>query len=180
MIGRLLYRLRASAGRSPLASVAFAATDTIVLRSSGFADGTPMPQRYAGHGVGDNISPELRWTETPCTTRQLVLLLDDVDVPLPKPLIHNAAVLDPSLTALDEGAFVVGSAGVRIVPTLLSKTGYAGPRPIPGHGPHHYRFHLLALDCPVPETARNVKAVLAVAAGHVLARGALTGTYERL
>jgi phosphatidylethanolamine-binding protein (PEBP) family uncharacterized protein len=179
MIGRLLRPIRASADRSPLASAAFTAADELVLSSPGFTDGTPMPQRYAGHGVGDNISPELRWTEVPKAAAQLVLLLDDVDVPLSKPLIHNAAVLDPSLTALDEGAFVAGSAGVRIVPTLLSKTGYAGPRPIPGHGPHRYRFHLLALDCPVPDTARNVKAVLAVAAGHVLARGTLTGTYER-
>jgi phosphatidylethanolamine-binding protein (PEBP) family uncharacterized protein len=63
---------------------------------------------------------------------------------------------------------------------LLSKTGYAGPRPIPGHGPHHYRFHLLALDRSIPDSAVTVKAVLAVAAGHVLARGTLTGTYERL
>jgi phosphatidylethanolamine-binding protein (PEBP) family uncharacterized protein len=180
MIGRLLRPIRARADRSPLAAPAFTEADELAVWSPGFADGTPMPQRYAGHGVGDNVSPELRWAEVPAAAAQLVLLLDDVDVPLPKPLIHNAAVLDPSLTALDEGAFVVGSAGVRVVPTLLSKTGYAGPRPIPGHGPHHYRFHLLALDRSIPDSAVTVKAVLAVAAGHVLARGTLTGTYERL
>jgi phosphatidylethanolamine-binding protein (PEBP) family uncharacterized protein len=62
---------------------------------------------------------------------------------------------------------------------MLSKSGYSGPRPIPGHGAHHYRFHVLALDRPIPDDATSVKAVLAAAAGHVLARGTLTGTYER-
>jgi phosphatidylethanolamine-binding protein (PEBP) family uncharacterized protein len=62
---------------------------------------------------------------------------------------------------------------------MLSKDGYSGPRPIPGHGAHRYRFHVLALGRRVPEDATSVKAVLAAASGHVMARGTLTGTYER-
>ena len=54
-----------------------------------------------------------------------------------------------------------------------------GPRPIPGHGPHHYRFHVLALDEPIPDHVSTAKALLKQIAGHVLARGMLTGTYER-
>jgi len=89
----------------------------------------------------------------PSGTVALVLLLDDVDVPLRTPLFHNGAVLVPKLAGLAEGGFVAGTPGVRNIPTLLSKDGYAGPRPIPGHGSHRYRFHVLALDDRVPDDA---------------------------
>jgi hypothetical protein len=178
-IGRWLRPLRASADRSPLAGRALTAPETLVVTSPAFADGAPIPRRHAGDGVGDDVSPELHWTTAPSATAALVLLLDDVDVPLRTPLFHSAAVLPPDRTGLAEGEFRAGTTGLRIVPTLLSKHGYSGPRPIPGHGPHHYRFHVLALDRAVPEDATSVKAALAAASGHVLARGTLTGTYER-
>jgi phosphatidylethanolamine-binding protein (PEBP) family uncharacterized protein len=80
---------------------------------------------------------------------------------------------------LPEDEFHTGAEGIRVVPTMLGKHGYSGPRPIPGHGAHRYRFHVLALDRQVPEDATSVKAVLTAASGHALARGNLTGTYER-
>jgi phosphatidylethanolamine-binding protein (PEBP) family uncharacterized protein len=178
-IGGLLRRLRAGPGRSPLAGHLLDAPTTIVVTSSAFPEGGPIPRRHAGEGVGDDLSPELRWSGIPAGAAALVLLLDDVDVPLPRPLFHSAALLDPSAAGLGEGEFVAGTPGVRIVPTMLSKNGYSGPRPIPGHGLHRYRFHVLALDRPAPADATSVKKVLAVASGHVLARGTLTGTYER-
>jgi phosphatidylethanolamine-binding protein (PEBP) family uncharacterized protein len=178
VIGRLLRPIRSSAARSPLAAPAFTAPDTIVITSAAFTSGGPMPMRCAGPGVGANRSPQLRWTGTPATAEHLLLVLDDVGVPLPAPLIHSMAVLEALLDGLDENAFRTGP-GVRIVPTRLGKTGYAGPRPIPGHGPHGYRFHLLALNRRIPEEADSVRSVLAAAAGHVLARGMLTGTFQR-
>ena len=57
--------------------------------------------------------------------------------------------------------------------------GYAGPRPIPGHGVHRYRFHVFAIDSPIADSVTTSKALLNAMAGHVLARGVLTGTYER-
>ncbi len=177
MIGRILRPIRSGAGRSPLNRSGLWAPDTIRLTSPSFADGTAMPIRHAGRGVGEDISPALQWAEVPEPAVQLLLLLDDIDVPLPFPLMHSVAVLDPARTGLAEGEFVDGT--VRVVPTLLSKHGYAGPRPIPGHGPHRYRFHLLALDRTVGADATTVKTVLAAGDGHVLARGTLTGTFER-
>ena len=178
LIGRLLRPVRASTARSPLAGAGFAAPTTITVTSTAFADGGRIPRRHAGKGVGDDVSPALRWTGVPRATAALLLLLDDVDVPLRTPLVHSAAVLPPDSESLDEGDFRPGP-GVRNVATRLSKDGYSGPRPIPGHGPHQYRFHVLALDRPVPADAATVKALLAAASGHVLARGTLTGTYER-
>jgi phosphatidylethanolamine-binding protein (PEBP) family uncharacterized protein len=178
-IGSLLRGVRAKPARSPLAGKGFAAPDTIVVTSSAFTEGGAIPRKHAGEGIGDDVSPDLRWRGVPSGTLELVLLLDDVDVPLPKPLFHSVAVLSAAIDGLDEGEFRLGVTGIRIVPTMLSREGYSGPRPIPGHGPHHYRFHVLALDHSVPQEATSLKAVLAAASGHVLARGTLTGTYER-
>jgi phosphatidylethanolamine-binding protein (PEBP) family uncharacterized protein len=68
---------------------------------------------------------------------------------------------------------------MRFIPGSLGHRGYAGPRPIPGHGPHRYRFLVFALDRPIPDDVTTAKALLKQAAGHVLVRGTLTGTYER-
>jgi phosphatidylethanolamine-binding protein (PEBP) family uncharacterized protein len=179
IVGRALRGLRSDASRSPLATSAFEAPTTIIVSSPAFADGAPIPRRHAGRGVGDNLSPELRWQGVPAGTVGLVLLLDDLDVPLRRPLFHNAAVLEPQLDGLAEGEFGDGTAGLRNIPTMLSKTGYAGPRPIPGHGPHRYRFHVLASSQQVPADVRTVKAVLAALADRVTARGTQTGAYQR-
>ncbi len=162
-VGMLLRPLRASESASPLARPGLSATTAIDVTSPAFTDGGPIPQKHAGKGVGDNVSPALQWTGVPASAKQLVLFMDDIDVPLPKPLIHTIAVLEPGTTGLGEGEF----------------RGYAGPRPIPGHGPHRYRFVLLALNRRAPDHVASAKRLLEVISGHVVARGALTGTYER-
>lgn len=178
-LGRVLRGVRAGARRSPLAGGAFEAPRTITVTSTGFTDGGAMPASSAGKGVGDNTSPPLRWTAPPPGTRQMALLIDDVDVPLPRPLVHTAAVIEPRVEGVAAGALQPGCAGIRFLRADLGHRGYAGPRPIPGHGPHHYRFHLLALDVTIPDTVTTAKGLLTAMAGHVLARGTLTGTYER-
>ena len=178
-LGQLFRRVRAGEHRGPLAGSAFAAPATITVTSAAFADGGAMPQSSAGKGVGADTSPALRWTGVPPETRQLVLIMDDVDVPLPRPLYHAIAVIEPTVDGVAAGLLQPGTEGFRFIRADLGNRGYAGPRPIPGHGPHRYRFHVFAIDQPVPENLTKAKALLATMAGHVLARGKLTGTYER-
>jgi len=60
------------------------------------------------------------------------------------------------------------------------KVGYGGPMPPKGHGVHHYRFRLYALDAALGlQPGADKGAVLAAAKGHILAEGELVGTYER-
>ncbi|HEY6575405.1 MAG TPA: YbhB/YbcL family Raf kinase inhibitor-like protein, partial [Mycobacterium sp.] len=108
LIGRLLRPVRASSARSPLAGAGFAAPTTITVTSTAFTDGGRIPRRHAGKGVGDDVSPALRWTGVPRATAALLLLFDDVDVPLRTPLVHSAAVLPPDSESLDEGGFRPG------------------------------------------------------------------------
>jgi Raf kinase inhibitor-like YbhB/YbcL family protein len=179
LLGKLFRRTRAGAHRSPLAGSGFAAPESITVTSSAFTDGGAMPQSSAGKGLGDNTSPPLRWDTLPPGTRQVVLIIDDVDVPLPRPLLHTVAVIEPTVAGIAAGSLQPGTTGMRFIRADLGHHGYAGPRPIPGHGPHHYRFQVLAIDEPIADSITSTKALLAAMTGHVLARGVLTGTYER-
>jgi phosphatidylethanolamine-binding protein (PEBP) family uncharacterized protein len=180
MIGKLLRRVPiAGEQRSPFAGSAFAAPDGITVTSTAFSDGAAMPKASAGKGVGDNTSPQLSWTGLPPGTRQVVLIMDDVDVPVPRPILHTVAVIEANVEQVDTGALQPGTAGFRFLPGTLRNLGYAGPRPIPGHGPHRYRFLVFALDEPVAESITKAKALRKQMARHVLSRGVLTGTYER-
>jgi Raf kinase inhibitor-like YbhB/YbcL family protein len=177
LLGKLLRRFRAGEARSPLAGPEYTGTATIDVTSPAFTDGGPIPQKHAGKGVGDNVSPALQWTGVPAGTKQLVLIMDDLDVPMPKPLMHTTAVIEPDVGGLGEGELKPGTTGVRLVKAFGDT--YVGPAPIPGHGAHHYRFVVFALDERVPDGVTDSKALLSAVAGHVLARGVLTGTYER-
>jgi phosphatidylethanolamine-binding protein (PEBP) family uncharacterized protein len=179
VLGTLLRRVRAGEQRGPLAGSGFNAPGSITVSSAAFDDGGAMPQSSAGKGVGANTSPALRWTGLPPGTGQVVLIIDDVDVPLPRPLLHTVAVIDPTVDRVSAGSLQQGTTGIRFIRSDLGHRGYAGPRPIPGHGPHHYRFHVFAIDQPIPDSVTKAKALLAAMSGHVLARGTLTGTYER-
>jgi phosphatidylethanolamine-binding protein (PEBP) family uncharacterized protein len=179
MIGRLLRNVRSSEHRSPFAGADFAAPHDITVTSTAFGDGGAMPTTSAGKGVGDDTSPQLSWAGLPSQPRQVVLIIDDVDVPLPRPLLHTVAVIEPGVHNVDTGALQPDTAGIRFIPGSLRNRGYAGPRPIPDHGPHHYRFLVFALDRPIPDGVATAKALLKQMAGHVIARGTLTGTYER-
>jgi len=179
MIGKLLRNVRAGEHRSPFAGPDFAAPYGITVTSATFSDGGALPKACAGKGVGDDTSPQLSWTELPAETRQVVLIIDDVDVPLPRPLLHTVVVIDPAVQNIDAAALQPATAGLRFIPGSLGHRGYAGPRPIPDHGPHHYRFLMFALDQPISDGVATSKALLKQMAGRVLARGTLTGTYER-
>ena len=177
LLGKLLHRFRAGEARSPLSGPEYAGTATIEVTSPAFTDGAAIPPKYAGKGIGDNVSPALQWTGVPADTQQLVLIMDDLDVPMPKPLMHTIAVIEPGVGGLGEGELKPGTNGVRLIKAFGDT--YVGPRPIPGHGPHHYRFLVFALDQKTPDDVADNKALLATMAGHVVGRGALTGTYER-
>ena len=152
---------------------------TLSLTSPAFTDGTPMPRRYAGEGVGDNTSPPLHIAGVPHGAQDLLLVMQDPDAPLPHGVVHLIARVMVAASQLPEGALDARqTAGFG--KGTFGRRGYAGPRPIPGHGPHRYVFQLFAADRPLnigPDG--ELKDYLEVMKGHLLARGKLTGTFER-
>lgn len=183
LIARALSRVRAGVDKTAWHHRATeSAPETVTLTSTAFEDGAPIPQRHAGPGVGDDISPQLQWSGVPGDAVEIVLIIEDPDAPLPRPVVHALVTgIDPRLGELPERALNSGTAlPIHIGVGSFRRRGYAGPRPIAGHGPHRYMFQLFALDRPtgLGDDAKLAGALAAVD-GHVIARGKLTGFYER-
>lgn len=178
LIGRTLRKVRADGARGIWSRSEFAGPETISVSSSSFQDGGALDPRHRGEGAGENVSPALEWTNVPDGARQMVLVIEDIDVPLPRPLVHTAAVLPPTMRSLQVGDLRADGV-IRFLRTQFGRTGYHGPRPLVGHGPHRYRFELYALDSVVPEPTADLRALTTAASGHVLAKGSLTGIDER-
>jgi Raf kinase inhibitor-like YbhB/YbcL family protein len=151
----------------------------IKLTSPAFQPGEPIPQKYTGEG--DDVSPPLKWSDPPKGTQEFALIVDDPDAPSPQPWVHwIMSGIAPDTLELPEGVKSSGSGqGTNSFPSG-AKTGYRGPMPPPGHGPHHYYFRLYALDTKLnlPPSATKDK-LLSVMNGHVLGEGEIIGTYER-
>jgi len=183
MIGQTLGSIRAGdrylAWNSPaLLNV----PESIVLTSPAFAANTAIPLRYAAAGIGENISPALEWSGVPASAAELVLVMQDPDAPLPRPIVHVLATgIPPQWESLPEGILSRSTDGaVRLGRGSFGRRGYAGPRPVRGHGVHRYVFQIIAVDRPLVLTAPpDLATVLTSIAGHAVARGRLIGTFER-
>lgn len=155
---------------------------TITLTSSAFADGAVIPDRYCGPGIGEGVSPALAWSGVPEGTARLLLVLEDLDFPSARRTgIHAAAVMAATgpRGELAEGGLSPRNPGLAWVRTRPGRRGYVAPRPLPGHGPHTYLFHLFAIDTPItPPRDARLDALVGMIAGRVTARGVLTGVRE--
>jgi Raf kinase inhibitor-like protein, YbhB/YbcL family len=183
-IARLLRNVHAGEKRLAWNYPAVAsAPSSIRLTSSVFAPGAAIPQRYAGEGVGQNISPDLSWSQLPEGTVELVLVMEDPDVPLPRPFVHLiATAIKPTLASLPEGALSAQApfGGILFGYGTTRHRGYAGPRALPGHGPHRYVFELFALNRQLQfATPPALSDLLRAMHGAVIARGRLDGIFEQ-
>jgi phosphatidylethanolamine-binding protein (PEBP) family uncharacterized protein len=180
-LGRALRGKRAGDQHSVRRAPALTTNQTIKFSTPAFAHGATIADRHAGLGRGPNISPALRWGTLPENTRQLLLVVEDVDVPTSRPNIHTIALFAPEITDFSEGQLTPENSSVRYVPVRGGRTGYHGPRPLPGHGPHHYGFHLYALDDAIPPSTPllGLSTLLDLVTGHVIAAGFFEGTKQR-
>jgi len=143
------------------------------LESAAFQHAQTIPSRHTCEG--EDLSPPLRWTNVPEETRSLALVVDDPDAPGGVFTHWIGWGLDPRADGLGEGE-AAPSEGRNDFGT----SGYRGPCPPPGHGPHRYHFSLYALDADLELGSGASKAELAQAIeGHVLTTAELVGTFER-
>lgn len=145
------------------------------LSSPAFKHKTPIPAKYTCDG--ENISPELHWSETPEGTVSYVLICDDPDaIPVcghtfDHWILYN---IPATITALAENE----SAGLEGM-THFGKPGYGGP--CPPNGLHTYIFKIYALDTLLDlDAGADKKAVEVMMEGHILDQAELLGTYDRL
>ncbi len=181
-LGVVLRNRRAGHDKLVWARPDLQAPEDFTLTSPAFDHGAPIPASYRGRLFGPNISPALAWTTPPAGTAELVLIVQDPDVPFGKPAIHALAVgIDPSSAGIPEN----GLAHPSPIPGLthgkgpLGRRGWGGPMPPRSHGPHSYVFQVFALDYRpgLPESF-DLDDALTAMRGHVIARARLDGTYE--
>jgi Raf kinase inhibitor-like YbhB/YbcL family protein len=155
--------------------------NAISVSSEWFQNGETMPPRSAGVGVGENVSPPLMWSGVPAGTAEIAIIIEDPDAPLPRPFVHMIAYhIAPNNLTLGEGALNREARDILFGKSTAGARGYMGPRPIPGHGPHRYRFYVLALNRPLGTLiAPKLKTFLKRISGRTIGYGCLVGIYER-
>jgi Raf kinase inhibitor-like YbhB/YbcL family protein len=181
-IGRALRNRRAGHDTLVWARPGLQAPESFTLTSPAFEHGSPIPERHKGRVFGANVSPALAWTTPPEGTAELLLIVQDPDVPFGKPATHAlTAGIDPALAGIPDGGLAQPSpvAGLQHGKGGLGRRGWAGPMPIPSHGPHSYVFQLFALDDrPELGASFGLDDALTAMDGHVIGRARLDGTYE--
>ena len=154
------------------------ALSSMQLTSSAFNDGTNIPQQYTGEG--EDISPQLSWTDAPEATKSFALICHDPDAPLISPgsygYVHWVLYNIPfNINSLEENTDLYTS-GVNDFGNL----GYGGPMPPNGHGIHHYYFWLLALDLePSLQEKLSLWELLSVVEPNVIGMNRLIAKYSR-
>ncbi|WP_130346185.1 YbhB/YbcL family Raf kinase inhibitor-like protein [Herbihabitans rhizosphaerae] len=137
-----------------------------------------------GSAGGDNVSPQLAWSDFPSETKSFVVTCFDPDAPIPSGFWHWVAVNIPATTtelpadagasddSLPDGAFHVRND--------MGENNYAGAAPPPGDQNHRYFFVVHAVD--VDRLEVDGTATPAVVgfnlAFHTLARAIITPTYQ--
>jgi Raf kinase inhibitor-like YbhB/YbcL family protein len=138
---------------------------SFTLTSSDVSEGGTLAeaQRSGAFGVpgGQDVSPQLSWSDAPEGTRSYAVTCFDPDAPTGSGFWHWAVANIPA--SVHELAAGAGTPGSRDLPEgALPLTndggmrGYIGAAPPPGHGEHRYYFTVHAVDVEqleLPETA---------------------------
>ena len=142
----------------------------ISVHSPQFADGQTIPA--ANTADGGSKPPEMSWTGEPPGTQSVALIVDDSDA---NGFVHWIVYNVPAgANKIDTGT-PSGSAQGK---NGQGGSEYYGPHPPPGK-PHHYHFHVYALDSRLSlDPGASKDELLGAMSGHVLADGELVGVFE--
>jgi phosphatidylethanolamine-binding protein (PEBP) family uncharacterized protein len=192
LLGTLLKNRRSGDTHSAWNLPKLQGPELLTVTSLQFEEGGSIPLEQVGKRIGGkNLSPDLTWTPPPSETTELLLVVEDLDVPMSKPAVHCLVFINPSRldspNHLPPGALSARepAAGVRVLRSTIGR-GYHGPEPIKGHGPHRCTFQVFALSHQASSTIDGAKldrarprALLSSVTAPVIARGRLTGVYDR-
>jgi len=159
------------------------ADEKFILKSNTIKDNAFISneQVYNGYGCkGENISPDLSWSNTPSNTKGYAIIMHDPDAPTPGGWYHWVVVNIPaSKTNLKKGEVIAAPA--ISCKTSFKTESYGGPCPPIGHGRHRYIFTVFALDAPKlsVEPGLAPDKVESIIKQHVLASASITAYYER-
>jgi len=147
------------------------------LFSAAFASNGWIPALHTCQGA--DLSPALEWSGEPGGTRSFALIVDDPDAPAGTWNHWLLWDIPSKVHNLTQG-FKAGTVGVS-GRNDFDRTGYGGPCPPKGHGPHRYFFKLYALGVETLGLQEGKKRASLdhAMAGHVLAEVQFMGRFER-
>ncbi|MFN8548272.1 MAG: YbhB/YbcL family Raf kinase inhibitor-like protein [Candidatus Eisenbacteria bacterium] len=149
---------------------------TLEVRSSSWSQGGAIPVQHTCDG--DNISPELNWSEGPTGTQAYALICEDPDAPIRT--WYHWVIWNITDRQLPEGVPPVAEVNSDYVQgrNSWSRYGYGGP--CPPSGIHRYYFRVYALDSALKALhGASAEQLQEAMKGHVLAQGEIMGTYRR-
>lgn len=150
---------------------------TFRLFSNAFSEGGWIPELNTCEGA--DLSPSLEWNGEPADTRSFALVVEDPDAPAGVWTHWLLYDISSKMHQLAQG-FKPGSTGLSGT-NDFGKTGYGGPCPPKGHGPHRYFFRLYALGVHtlgLPSGVHRAE-LLEALKEHVLGQAQTVARFER-
>lgn len=143
------------------------------ILSSAFEENQHIPSKYTCQG--ENINPELSFTEVPNDAKSLVLIMDDPDTAMGTFVHWLVYNIDPKTPDVEENS--VPDNGTEAL-NGAGKKGYIGP--CPPSGTHRYFFKLYALNIQLKLSSNADKKEIEEAMnGHILDQSELVGLYQK-
>jgi Raf kinase inhibitor-like YbhB/YbcL family protein len=148
----LIGRLVAAGALAVVFAAGAEAQGPFTLTSTTFKDGQLMPRKVANslstnpNCVGENVSPQLSWSNPPEGTRSFAILMEDPEGRGGAGVHHWVAYgIPPTVTSFAEGEVTKPSDKYVGGKSTQGVGNYSGPCTPPG-SPHHYTFVVIATD----------------------------------
>ncbi|HEX3795191.1 MAG TPA: YbhB/YbcL family Raf kinase inhibitor-like protein [Acidimicrobiales bacterium] len=152
-------------------------TADLRVTSSAFGQNETIPTSAAHTDAGgQNLSPQLAWSQGPPDTKSFAISCWDPDAPTTVGFCHWIRFgIGPDIHKLDEADEAVGSDGF----TDWGESRYGGMAPPAGDPPHRYQFTVYALDVASPgfDATTTYAKFRFMIKDHVVASGSLIGLF---
>jgi Raf kinase inhibitor-like YbhB/YbcL family protein len=131
------------------------AAGIFTLKSTTFRDGQMMPLKVGNsranspnpNCVGENVSPELSWTDAPAATKSFILLMSDPQAFNGAGSVHLVTYgIASSIAGFAEGELSKPSEKFVGGRNTAGRPTYGGPCAPPNTSAHHFIFLLIATD----------------------------------
>jgi Raf kinase inhibitor-like YbhB/YbcL family protein len=184
---RLMLTLSAL-GVAGIGGAAYGAGEPFLLQSTTFKDGTLMPKKVSNDGkimqnpncVGENVSPQLAWSNAPEGTKSFALVMTDPEGRGGLGVVHWVAYgIAPTVSSFAEGEVSKDTDKYIGGKSTQGVGHYSGPCTPPG-APHHYTFVIIATDLDPKELPPGLSLpdFQAKLAGHAKGAAGLVGLFR--
>ena len=169
------------------ALLAFSITyaENFTLKSNDLSGQLTKKQEFNGFGCsGENVSPDLEWSDAPKGTKSFAILMYDKDAPTGSGWWHWIAFNIPaSATAISSNASKLNLLPKGTVEGTndYGEIGFGGACPPEGHGDHSYVVTIHALDVSELDidALTNQAVVGYMINAHTIAKSSLISYYRR-